>query len=96
MNGLFVLLLFFGFIVFGIAIQHSHVFPPWSGILIATGWSLLTICAPLALFIFEPLWILAVLGTLILGTLIVWRRTQRSEPGIFHLQRLCPTQYDPK
>jgi hypothetical protein len=67
MNVLFVLLLFFGFILFGIAIQRSHVFPPWSGILIATGWSLFTICAPLALFIFEPLWILAVLGTVILG-----------------------------
>ena len=67
MNGLFVLLLFLGFILFGIAVQRSHVFPPWSGILIATGWSLFMICAPLALFLFEPLWILAVLGTVILG-----------------------------
>jgi len=67
MDGLFVLLLFLGFILFGIAIQRSHVFLPWSGILIATGWSLFMICAPLALFVFEPLWILAVLGTVILG-----------------------------
>lgn len=67
MTGLFVVLLFLGFIFFGIAIQRSHAFPPWSGILIATGWSLFTICAPLALLIFEPLWILAVLGTIILG-----------------------------
>ena len=67
MDGLFVLLLFLGFILFGIAIQRSHVFLPWSGILIATGWSLFMICARLALFVFEPLWILAVLGTVILG-----------------------------
>jgi hypothetical protein len=67
MNGLFVLLLFLGFILFGIAIQRSHVFPPWSGISIVTGWLLFMICAPLALLVFEPLWILAVLGTVILG-----------------------------
>ena len=72
MNGLFVLLLFPGFILFGIAIQHSHVFPPWSGILIATGWSLFMICAPLALFVFEPLWILAILGTVMLGLGLGW------------------------
>lgn len=72
MDGLFVLLLFPGFILFGIAIQRSHVFPPWSGILIAAGWSLFMICAPLALFVFEPLWILAVLGTVILGFGLAW------------------------
>ncbi|HSJ86784.1 MAG TPA: hypothetical protein VK909_06200 [Anaerolineales bacterium] len=72
MDGLFVLLLFPGFILFGIAIQRSHVFPPWSGILIAAGWSLFMICAPLALFVFEPLWILAVLGTVMLGFGLAW------------------------
>ena len=61
MDGLFVLLLFVGFILFGIAIQRSHLFPPWSGISIATGWSLYMNCAPLALLVFEPMWILAVL-----------------------------------
>ncbi|HLO28790.1 MAG TPA: hypothetical protein VK249_06630 [Anaerolineales bacterium] len=72
MDGLFVLLLFLGFILFGIAIQRSHVFPPWSGILIASGWSLFMICAPLALFVFEPLWILAILGTVMLGLGLGW------------------------
>jgi hypothetical protein len=72
MDGLFVLLLFVGFILFGIAIQRSHVFPPGSGILVATGWSLFTVGAPLALFVFEPLWILAVLGTAILGSGLGW------------------------
>ena len=67
MNGLFAVFLFLGFILFGIAIQRSHVFLPWSGILIATGWSLFIICAPLALLVFEPLWMLAVLGTVLLG-----------------------------
>jgi len=72
MDGLFVLLLFLGFILFGIAIQRSGVFPPWSGILIATGWTLFMTCAPLALFVFEPLWFLAILGTVILGLGLGW------------------------
>jgi hypothetical protein len=72
MDGLFVVLLFSGFILFGIAIQRSQIFPPWSGVLIATGWSLFMICAPLALFVFEPLWILAVLGTVMLGLGLGW------------------------
>jgi hypothetical protein len=72
MDGLFVLLLFVGFILFGIAIMRSHVFPRGSGLLIAAGWSLFMICAPLALFVFEPLWILAVLGTAILGSGLGW------------------------
>jgi hypothetical protein len=72
MDGLFVLLLFPGFILSGIAIQRSHVFPPWSGILIATGWSLFMISAPLALFFSESLWIFAILGTVMLGLGLGW------------------------
>ena len=72
MDGLFVVLLFSGFILFGIAIQRSQIFPPWSGALIATGWSLFMICAPLALLVFEPLWIVAVLGTVMLGLGLGW------------------------
>ena len=72
MDGLFVLLLFPGFILFGIAIQRSHALPAWSGILIATGWSLFMISAPLALFVFEPLWIFAILGTVMLGLGLGW------------------------
>jgi hypothetical protein len=72
MDGLFVVLLFSGFILFGIAIQRSQIFPPWSGVLIATGWTLFMICAPLALLVFEPLWIVAVLGTVMLGLGLGW------------------------
>ena len=72
MDGLFVVLLFSGFVLFGIAIQRSQIFPPLSGVLIATGWSLFMICAPLALFVFEPLWILAILGTVMLGLGLGW------------------------
>lgn len=72
MAGLFVLLLFLGFILFGIAIQRSHTLPPWSGILIASGWSLFIISAPLALLVFEPLWIFAILGTVMLGLGLGW------------------------
>jgi hypothetical protein len=72
MDGLFVLLLFIGFIFFGIAVQRSHALPPWSGILIASGWTLFTISAPLALFVFEPLWIIVILGTVMLGLGLAW------------------------
>lgn len=72
MDGLFVLLLFPGFILLGIAVRRSHTLPPWSGILIATGWSLFMICAPLALLVYEPAWILAVLGTVMLGFGLGW------------------------
>ncbi|MGE5464759.1 MAG: hypothetical protein ACM3PS_15465 [Syntrophothermus sp.] len=72
MDGLFVLLLFLGFILFGIAILRSQVFPPLSGILIASGWTLFMISAPLALFVFEPLWNLAILGTVMLGLGLGW------------------------
>jgi hypothetical protein len=72
MDGLFVLLLFPGFILFGIAIQRSHTLPAWSGILIAAGWSLFMISAPLALLVFEPLWILVILGTVLLGLGLGW------------------------
>lgn len=67
MDGLFVLLLFVGFLTFGIAIQRSHAFPFWSGILIASGWTLFMISAPLALLVLEALWILAITGTVLLG-----------------------------
>lgn len=72
MDGLFVSLLFLGFILFGIAILRSQVFPPLSGILIASGWTLFMISAPLALFVFEPLWNLAILGTVMLGLGLGW------------------------
>ena len=72
MDGLFVIFLFVGFILFGIAVQRSPVFPAWAGILIASGWTLFTVMAPLALFVFEPLWILVILGTVILGLGLAW------------------------
>jgi hypothetical protein len=72
MDGLFAVFLFLGFILFGLAIQRSRIFPPWSGILIATGWSLFMIFAPLALLVFEPLWVVAVLGTVMLGLGLGW------------------------
>ena len=72
MDAAFVLLLFAGFLVLGIAIGRSRAFPAWSGVLIAGGWLLFTISAPLALFVFEPLWILVILGTVILGAGLAW------------------------
>ncbi|MGZ6346726.1 MAG: hypothetical protein ACXWNC_04035 [Anaerolineales bacterium] len=72
MDGLFVLLLFLGFIFFGISVARSHYFPVWSGVLIAAGWTLFMISAPLALLVFEPLWVLAIIGTVLLGLVLGW------------------------
>jgi hypothetical protein len=72
MDAAFVLLLFAGFIILGIAIGRSRAFPASSGALIAGGWLLFMISAPLALFVFRPLWILVILGTVMLGTGLAW------------------------
>jgi hypothetical protein len=72
MDAAFVLLLFAGFIILGIAIGRSRAFPAWSGALIAGGWLLFTVSAPLALFVFEPLWILVILGTVLVGAGLAW------------------------
>lgn len=82
MDGLFVLFLFVGFILFGIAVARCGTLPFWSGVLIASGWTLFMVSAPLALFVFEPLWSLAILGTVMLGAGLAWvGKTMYAAPG---------------
>lgn len=67
MDGLFVMCLLFGFLLFGIAMRRAPDLPRWCGILLAAGWPLFMVGSVVSLVIFEPLWALAILGTLLLG-----------------------------
>lgn len=67
MNALFVLTLVPGSVLLGIAVQRSHAFPYGAGILMAVGTPLFRVCSALSVLVFQPLWIVAILGTLVLG-----------------------------
>jgi hypothetical protein len=72
MDGLMILCMFPGFILFGIAIQRSGVLPAWSGILIATGWPLFIITSAISLLAYPPAWILAIFGSILAGAGLAW------------------------
>ena len=67
MDGLFVLLLLVGFILFGITILRSGIFPKWSGIFIIIGWPIYMIASALALTVFALMWLVAILGAFLLS-----------------------------
>lgn len=72
MDGLFVLALLVGNIIFGITIWRTRALPAWSGILIAVGWPLFMVGAAVSLKVNETWWFLAVLGTIILSLGLAW------------------------
>lgn len=72
MDGLFVVSMFIGFILFGSAIQRSQVLPAWAGVLIAVGWPLFIITSAISLLAFPPAWILAILGSVLAGVGLAW------------------------
>jgi hypothetical protein len=67
MDGLFVVLLLFGFILFGITLRRSHLYTTWSAVLIIFGWPIFMIASAIALLVFEPVWYIAILGAACLG-----------------------------
>ncbi len=67
MDGLFVLLLLVGFILFGITILRTGIFSRWSGIFISIGWSIYMIASAIALLVYEPMWFIAILGAVLLS-----------------------------
>ena len=72
MDGLMILFMFPGFILFGIAIQRSQVIPFGAGILIAIGWPLFIIASALSILVFESFWYVAILGSILGGAGIAW------------------------
>lgn len=72
MNVLMMLFMLPGFILFGIAIQRSKVLPTWAGLFIAIGWPLYIIFGAISLEIFEPLWLLVILASILIGAGLVW------------------------
>lgn len=62
MDGLFVVLLLIGFVLFGTALLRSRLFPSWMGISIILGWPIFMVASAVALYVYEPIWLVAILG----------------------------------
>jgi len=72
LNWLWIVGFFLGFILFGIATLRARVLPRQAGILIAIGTPLLLVGGVLSQRVFEALFIVVILGTLVLGLGLAW------------------------
>jgi hypothetical protein len=72
LNGLWVVGFFLGFIFFGIATLRARVLPRKSSILMTIGSPLQLVGGVLSQFVFEALFIIVILGTLVLGLGLAW------------------------
>ena len=72
LNWLWIVGFFLGFILFGIATLRARVLPRQAGILMAIGSPLQLVGGVLSQFVFEPLFIVVILGTLVLGLGLAW------------------------
>jgi hypothetical protein len=72
LNGLWIVGFFLGFILFGIAMLRARVLPRQAAILMAIGSPLQLVGGVLSQFVFEPLFIVVILGALALGLGLAW------------------------
>ena len=72
LNGLLAVGFFLGFIFFGIATLRARVLPRQTGILMIIGSPLQLVGGVLSQFVFEPLFIVVILGALALGLGLAW------------------------
>ena len=72
LNWLWIVGFFLGFIFFGIATLRARVFPRQAGILMAIGSPLQLVGGVLSQFVFEPLFVVVILGALALGLGLAW------------------------
>ena len=72
LNWLWIIGFFLGFIFFGIATLRARVLPRQSGILMAIGSPLQLVGGVLSQLVFEPLFIVVILGALALGLGLAW------------------------
>jgi hypothetical protein len=72
LNWLWIVGFFLGSTLFGIATLRAGVFPRQSGILLAIGSPLQLVGGVLSQFVFEPLFIVVILGALALGLGLAW------------------------
>jgi hypothetical protein len=72
LNGLWVIGFFLGFIFFGIATLRARVLPRQAGILLTIGSPMQLVGGVLSQFVFEPLFIVVILGSLALGLGLAW------------------------
>jgi len=86
MDGLFVIFLTMGFILFGATLLRSHLFSPWLAILILAGWPVFMIASAIALEVYEPIFYISILGAACLGVglagigVSTWRNNFIPEP----------------
>ncbi|QGF24658.1 hypothetical protein [Raineyella fluvialis] len=67
MNALFVATFVPGFVILGIAVERSHVFPRRVGVLLAVGVPLYLVCSLLSLLVLRSLWIAVSLSAVVVG-----------------------------
>jgi hypothetical protein len=72
LNSLLAVGFFLGFIFFGIATLRARVLPGQAGVLIAIGSPLQLVGGVLSQFVFEPLFIVVILGALALALGLTW------------------------
>ena len=72
LNGLWIVGFFFGFILFGIATLRARVLPRQAGSLMIIGSPLQLVGGVLSQFVFEPLFIVVILGSVALGLGLAW------------------------
>jgi hypothetical protein len=72
LNWLWIVGFFLGSTLFGIATLRARVFPPQAGILMTIGSPLQLVGGVLSQFVFEPLFIVVILGALALGLGLAW------------------------
>ena len=61
-----------GFVILGIAVTKSRVFPRWSGIFMAVGAQLHLVGFAIALLVSPALWFVAILRGVLLGSGLAW------------------------
>ncbi len=72
-----------GFVILGVAVARSSVFPRWSGILVAVGAPLFLVGAAIALLVSPAFWFVAILGSLALGSGLAWFGSRMwAKPGL--------------
>lgn len=72
LNGFAVIGFLAGFVVFGVAMARTTTLPRWSGILVAVGAPLYLVGGAIALLVSPAFWFMGVLGSLVLGSGLVW------------------------
>ncbi len=98
-DGLFVVCLLAGFLLFGLALRRSRDLPHWAGLLAAAGWLLFMTGGALSLTIAPALWAVELLGAVLMGlgiSWIGWTVWKEEMPEMAAVASKNPASYDEK